>query len=80
MLRLSPAPSPCRLFAVLVPALVTVLASGCAPPITTATAPTLEHDYFIPATSGIGKREQAVTFGDGPNGEQVLFEIGRAHV
>ena len=63
----------CRFSAPCLSALVAVLAAGCAPPPTVATGPSLQNDYFIPASTGLGKREQAVTIGDGPNGEQVLF-------
>lgn len=50
------------------------LTGGCTPPPTTsATRVSFENDYFLPARTGLGKSEQAITIGDGPNGEQVLF-------
>ena len=33
----------------------------------------LANDVFIPASNGLGRAHQAITAGDGPNAEQVLF-------
>ena len=56
-----------------------LLSIGCEPPRTELVAPaslgarSLEHDYLIPASNGLGVAHQGITVGDGPNGQQVLY-------
>lgn len=42
-------------------------------PALAAVRPTLEHDYFIPQSTGLGVHRSLLTSGDGPNGEHIVF-------
>ncbi len=55
--------------------LLSMLAVGCqspGAPDPTGGARNLEHDFLLPA-GDVGERTEALTTGDGPNGEQVLY-------
>ena len=61
------------------PALVLVslamisLIGACEPPPASPQSRSLENDYLIPQSSGLGKATEAVTVGDGPQSQQVLY-------
>jgi hypothetical protein len=53
--------------------LAVTLLGACAQGLPEGSSPTLAGDTFLPAASPLGRRTQAITTGDGPGGEQILY-------